>query len=74
MKKPDPDALRFAAECLRETRRALAVAAWLDQQADEDCFRATAKAVGVSTKVVRARAKAGDETLRTVREIARRSV
>lgn len=81
MKTPDPDALRFAAEWLRQyddthdggadTRRAEAVAAWLDQQADAACFRAVAREVGVSTKAVRARAKASTETLAALRATAR---
>ncbi len=81
MKMPDPDALRFAAEWLRQyedshesdgdTRRAEAVAAWLDQQADAATFRAVAREVGVSTKAVRSRAKACPDTLGALRAMAR---
>lgn len=83
MKTPDPDALRFAAEWLRQyddthdggddTRRAEAVAAWLDQQADAASFRAVAKEVGVPTWIVRKRAKASPETLAALRSLARSS-
>lgn len=81
MKMPSPEALRFAAEWLRQyddthdgghdTKRAECVAAWLDQQADAACFRAVAKEVGVSTRVVRKRAKASAETLAALRAMAR---
>jgi response regulator of citrate/malate metabolism len=81
MKTPEPDALRFAAEWLRQyddthdggddTRRALAVAAWLDQQADAATFRAVAREVGVSAKTVRRKAEACPETLGALRAMAR---
>lgn len=57
MKTPDPDALRFAAEWLRQyddthdgggdTSRAAAVADWLDAQANAAEFRSAAREHGV---------------------------
>lgn len=57
MKTPDPDALRFAAEWLRQyddthdggddTSRAAAVADWLDEQATAADFRSAAREHGV---------------------------
>lgn len=63
MKAPTSDALRFAAEWLRQyddtheggadTARAAAVADWLDEQADAKDFREAAAAHGVPVAKLR---------------------
>lgn len=62
MKTPDPDALRFAAEWLRQyedthddldTKRAVAVADWLEAQADAAELRRAARECGVPTRKLR---------------------
>lgn len=67
MKTPDSDALRFAAEWLRQyddehdggsdTARAAAVADWLDAQAAAADIRSVARECGVPTKAVRERVR-----------------
>jgi GNAT superfamily N-acetyltransferase len=61
--RPDSDALRFAAEWLRQyddthdggadTARAAAVADWLDEQANAADVREAARKHGVPTKLMR---------------------
>lgn len=67
MKTPSADALRFAAEWLRQyddeheggadTARAADVADWLDAQAEAADIRSVARQCGVPTKAVRERVR-----------------
>ena len=68
MTTPDPDALRFAAEWLREyeddrpdgnedVKKAASVADWLNTQADAADLRAVAKEHGVPVAKLRRRIK-----------------